>query len=81
MLHVVLHVCCMCVACALHEQRHTNHIPELGKWDKRDRHKNFGWQARDFGRSRPPATLASTFVELSQVTQARASTMGVCVRS
>ena len=25
----------MCVACALHEQGHTNHIPELGKWDKR----------------------------------------------
>ena len=45
----VLHVCCMCVACALHEQGHTNHIPELGKWDNRGRHKNFAWQARDFG--------------------------------
>ena len=40
-LHVVLHVCCMCVACALHEQGHTNHIPELGKWDKRGRGEFF----------------------------------------
>ena len=57
-LHVVLHVCCMCVACVLHvrcmsRQGHTNHIPELGKWDKRGRHKNFGWQARDFGSWEP----------------------------
>ena len=63
----VLHVCCMCVACALHEQGHTNHIPELGKWDKRGRHKTFGWQARDFGSSRPPATLESTCVGLSHI--------------
>ena len=43
LLHIVLHVCCMCVACALHEQ---------------GRRKNFGWQARDFARSRPPCHLS-----------------------
>ena len=69
-LHVVLHVCCMCVACVLHVRcmsRATQItslnwgsgtsvvgqsflFPDFFQHTHTDtEHKNFGWQARDFG--------------------------------
>ena len=54
----------MCVACALHEQ---------------GRHKNFWWQARDFGRSRPPCHLSIHFCGV--VTYCRHTFVSGCHRS
>ena len=56
LLHVVLHVCCMCVACALH-----------ARCMSRAGTRIFGGKREILDPRAPPATLASTFVELSHI--------------
>ena len=68
----VLHVCCMCVACALHWQAHTNHTREVGSRKQRAGARVVGGRARLWKLSALDITLwwwpvASTFVGLSHI--------------